>query len=90
MCPYHSSEIPSPLLRVKVKFTLLHTGIEVLRLIYKLYPLLLAGDLNAKIIDLSRSDKMKIRYFVLQIILQNPSIFLNISVLVPNAPVLKI
>ena len=45
---------------------------------------------TSEIIDLSRSDKMKIRYFVLQIILQNPSIFLNISVLVPNAPVFKI
>ena len=43
-----------------------------------------------RLFKLSRYDKMKIRYFVLQIILQNPSIFLNISVLVPNAPVFKI
>ena len=58
----------------------------------KKYIAYIIGAIGAysKIIDLSRSDKMKIRYFVLQIILQNPSIFLNISVLVPNAPVLKI
>ena len=46
--------------------------------------------LDQRLFKLSRCDKMKIRYFVLQIILQNPSIFLNISVLVPNAPVFKI
>ena len=52
--------------------------------------LLRIKGLFQRLFKLSRCDKMKIRYFVLQIILQNPSIFLNISVLVPNAPVLKI
>ena len=51
--------------------------------------LLRIKGLFQRIFKLSRWIKMKIRYFVLQIILQIPSIFLNISVLVPNEPVFR-